>query len=112
MEDEIMEKASELGALILQSDEYRKYDECRQRLKENEELYQKVNEYREKNFQLQLNGEAENTHSGGKLADKYEEILDIHIVIEYLNAELMLCRRLQDISEVLLSGVDLDLDFL
>ena len=112
MEDEIMEKTSELRTLILESDEYRKYDACRQRLKENEELYQKLNEYREKNFHLQLNGEVVNAHSSGKLTDKYEEILDIPIVIEYLNAELMLCRRLQDISEILLSAIDLDLDFL
>lgn len=60
MGDELIEKAQELKTMIQNSAEYQKYDSCRHILKEDEELYRKVNEFRKKNFEFQTEGSAEN----------------------------------------------------
>ena len=116
MGDELIEKAQELKTMIQNSAEYiqpydQKYDSCRHILKEDEELYRKVNEFRKKNFEFQTEGSAENGQAD-RLAEAYADVLGQKAVMEYMNAELILCRKLQEIYGLLVGDLEFDLDFL
>lgn len=97
--------------MIQNSAEYQKYDSCRHILKEDEELYRKVNEFRKKNFEFQTGGSAENGQAD-RLAEAYADVLGQKAVMEYMNAELILCRKLQEIYGLLVGDLEFDLDFL
>ena len=111
MGDELIEKAQELKTMIQNSAEYQKYDSCRHILTEDEELYRKVNEFRKKNFEFQTEGSAENGQAD-RLAEAYADVLGQKAVMEYMNAELILCRKLQEIYGLLVGDLEFDLDFL
>lgn len=112
MEDEILEKAAELRDVILGSDEYTKFQICRERLMKDEELYQKVNEFREKNFELQITGDSANANIVEHLAQQYLPVLEKPIVNEFMKAELVLCRKLQEMYHLITDDIDLDVTFL
>ncbi len=59
MDSKIEEKAKELANLIRNSQDYKNYLLCRELLKEEPQLYKKVNRFRRDNFLLQIEGEAE-----------------------------------------------------
>lgn len=112
MEDEIMEKAKELRQMILESHEYQKYELYRKLLLEDEKLYQEIYAFREKNFKYQLTGELDGFESIEKLLERYEKVMQQPVVYAYLNAELVLCKKLQAVSELLMEDLKLDIDFL
>ena len=112
MEDEILEKAEELRDLILNSEEYTQFQQYRERLIKEEELYRKVNEFREKNFELQITGDSANASLVDHLSQQYSSVLEKPVVNEYMQAELILCRKLQLMYRIITEKIDLDLSFL
>ena len=112
MEDEILEKAAELRDLILGSDEYTKFQFYREHLMKEEDLYRKVNEFREKNFELQIRGDSANANLVEHLTQQYINILEKPVVNEYMQAELILCRKLQMMYRIITEKIELDLNFL
>ncbi|EOS74475.1 MAG: YlbF family regulator [Lachnospiraceae bacterium] len=69
------------------------------KIKKNPELFKKVNEYRQKNYEIQ------NTCQESELFEKmdafereYEKFRDNPIVDDFLRAELALCRMIQEIN--------------
>lgn len=112
MEDEILEKAAELRDLVLGSEEYTKFQFYRERLMKDEDLYRKVNEFREKNFELQITGDSANANVVEHLSHQYANILERPVVSEYMQAELILCRKLQQMYRTITEKIELDLNFL
>jgi len=112
MEDEILEKAAELRDLILSSEEYTKFQFYRESLAKEEELYRKVNEFREKNFELQIMGDSANASLVDHLVQQYINVLEKRVVNEYMQAELVLCRKLQQMYQIITEKIDIDLNFL
>ena len=113
MEDEIMEKAKELKQVIMESHEYQKYELYRKLLLEDdEEMHRKIYEFREKNFKYQLTGELDGFGSIEALLEKYAKVMENPAVYAYLNAELVLCKKLQAVYEMLTEDLELDIDFL
>lgn len=112
MEDEILDKAAELREVILGSDEYTRFQFWKERLMNDEELYKKVNEFREKNFELQITGDSANANIVEHLAQQYVNILEKPIVNEFMQAELILCRKLQQMYHLITDDIDLDVRFL
>ena len=112
MTDAVKAKAEELKYAILNSEEYRNFDMYRRRLMESPELKDKVNEFRAMNVRMQI----EKASAGGvdmqRLASENIELLNNTLVREFLNAELILCRMMQKISSILISDLELELDFL
>ena len=74
-------------------------------------INRKVNEFRKKNFEFQTEGSAENGQAD-RLAEAYADVLGQKAVMEYMNAELILCRKLQEIYGLLVGDLEFDLDFL
>lgn len=105
------EKAYELSNAILGSDVYKRFINARESLKKHEELCAKANEYRHKNFIIQNSTSNNRVDELRELENEYRDILKNTIVREYLNAELLLCRTIQKINEIIVDGLDMDIDF-
>lgn len=111
MTDAVRAKAEEFREVILNSEEYRNYDMYRRLLNETPELKQKVNEFRKLNVYMQLTKRGD----GGEiqqLAAEHTELLNNSVVREFMNSELILCRMLQKVNKILVSDIELELDFL
>ena len=106
-------KTEELVQAILASEEYREYLECFAKIKEQPELYERVGDYRKRNFELQ------NMDVNGKMFDEVmrfqmenSAIRKNALVNQFLKAELYVCRMLQGITRTISDNVELDIDFL
>lgn len=112
MGDKVLDKTEELRDVILNSEEYQKYLHCKQELEKHEELYQKVTEFRGKNFELQITGKSANEELVSMLLKEYGEVLAEAKVMAFMNAELILCKKLNQVHDILMEDLDLDLRFL
>lgn len=87
------------AALIKQTDIYREYDFQKNKLKKQPELFQKVNEYRQKNFDLQHGKEGEELcEKMEQFEREYESFRENPLVDDFLKEELAFCRMMQDIN--------------
>lgn len=112
MTDSLATKIKELRQMILDSEEYRNFDLYRRVLMEAPDLYDKVKKFRCENFYLQLSGEIQNKDKAAHIVAKYQDVFNNSLVTPYLNAELVLCKMLQDVNHLLLDEIDIDIDFL
>lgn len=112
MTDSVRIKLDEFKQAIMTSEEYHKYDMYRRLLNETPELKKRVNTFREANMYIQMEGKAQNREEVQQLAAEYEDILTNSVVREFLNAELILCKMLQQVNVMLVSDLELELDFL
>ena len=88
---------------------YKNYIEKKNALKLDEDLWNKVSEYRKRKFEMQA------LLSGDEMFDRteafnneYEWLLSDVRVSEYLDAELAVCRLLQKISTSLIMALDFE----
>lgn len=98
---------------ILNSEEYRDYQECLEEIKKDEELYRQVNALRKNNFFSQ------NGNNGRMSYDEYHNIYNSTRIIRqndvadrFLDSELNLIRMIQKINEKVIKTVDFECDFL
>lgn len=106
-------KTAELAQAVADSEEYKSYLHYLEEIKKQPELYEKVCDYRRRNFELQNMDVADNM---------FDEVMRFHmenagirkneLVNEFLKAELSVCRMLQGITRVIADSVELDTDFL
>lgn len=106
-------KAKELSDAILDSEEYKEYQYYLGEIRKQPELYDRVCDFRRRNFELQ------NTDVNDNM---YDEVMRFQmenaairrdeLVNDFLKAELSVCRMLQDISRSVIDKVELDVDFL
>ena len=106
---EILEAARKFADQIVISDTYKEYLFQREKIKKQPELYEKVNEFRQRNFDLQ------NAPEGGDLFERmeafeeeYERFRENPLVDDFLEAEMTFCRMMQDVYVLLAEQVDFD----
>ena len=106
-------KTEELVQAILASEEYREYLECFAKIKEQPELYERVGDYRKRNFELQNMDVNDNMFDEVmRFQMENSAIRKNALVNQFLKAELAVCRMLQDITRTISDNVELDIDFL
>ena len=100
MTDKHMHDAAvEFVSAVKRSKEYLEYEMQLAKIKMHSELYEKVNEFRQKNFIIQ------NTEDSERLMDRmdeldreYEELRSIPLVEDFLEAETAFCRLMQEVN--------------
>lgn len=112
MTDAVRVKLEEFKQTIMNSEEYHKFDMYRRLLNETPELKERVNSFRQENMTMQIEGKAQNREEVQRLAADYADVLTNSVVREFLNAELILCKMLQQVNVMLVSDLELELDFL
>ena len=87
---------------IKETEIYKKYFYQLEKIKKTPELFERINEYRHRNFEIQ------NTSQANELYDKmdafekeYETFREDPVVDDFLRAELAFCRMMQDIYVVI-----------
>lgn len=93
---------------LKQTDEYRLYKKKRDRVREFPGLQEEINAYRKKNYMLQQSGE-ELFDRIDEFEREYEQFRANPVVEEYLQAELAVCRMLQNIYTQIAEAIDLDI---
>lgn len=110
MSDVQMEEAvRKFAAYIQQSDTYKEYWEQREKLKKQPELYDKVNEFRQRNFDIQNESDSEDLFDKMEAFEReYAKFRENPMVEDFLRAELAFCRMMQDINVLLTAEIDFE----
>lgn len=105
--DKIVEDATqELIRKIRESDTYAEYLQQREKLMENPDLFEKADEFRKRNFEIQNDGQDGLFEKMDMLEQEYSEILENPLASDFLNAELAFCRMIQEINMMVAAEVD------
>ena len=106
-------KTAELAQAVADSEEYKSYLHYLEEIKKQPELYEKVCDYRRRNFELQNMDVADNMFDEVmRFQMENAGIRKNELLNEFLKAELSVCRMLQGITRVIADSVELDTDFL
>lgn len=109
----ITKEAYQLNQIIKDSEEYQKYLQAKRKVKENAELYQTMNSFRRRNFELQSYDDGINRYEEiHNLSLEYEKVLREPSVNQFLVAEQILSRKLAEVYEVIADGLELDYDYM
>lgn len=110
--ENINSKVDELISEIKQCDVYQNYQRLTAILNDNPEIKVRVDELREKNFNIQKQSAAEDMFEESiRLEDEFSEIRNNPIVNEYLDNELALCKMLKEIGIRIYNEVEIHLPF-
>lgn len=108
-DSEVKEAARRFAAFIQESDTYKEYYYQREKLKRQPELYDKVNEYRQKNFDLQNESDSEDLFDRMEVFEReYAKFREDPLVDDFLRAELGFCRMMQEINVILAAEIDFE----
>ena len=107
---QIEEATKKFAAYIQESDTYKEYFYQREKIKKQPELYEKVNEYRQKNFDLQNESDSEDLFDRMEAFEReYAKFRENPLVEDFLRAELAFCRMMQNINVWLTAEIDFEL---
>ncbi|MBD5484012.1 MAG: YlbF family regulator [Lachnospiraceae bacterium] len=108
-DSEIMEAAKKFAAIIQETDTYKEYYNQREKVKKQPELYDKVNEFRKKSFELQNELDGEDLFDRMEAFDQeYAKFREDPLVDDFLRAELAFCRMMQDVEILLAAEIDFE----
>lgn len=108
-DSEIMEATKKFAATIQESDTYKEYLLQREKIKTQPELYDKVNEYRQKNFDLQNESDGEDLFDRMEAFEReYAKFRENPLVDDFLQAEVAFCRMMQDVNVLLAAEIDFE----
>lgn len=108
-DSEIMEATKKFAAVICESDTYKEYLLQREKIKTQPELYDKVNDYRQKNFDMQNEADSEDLLDRIEAFEReYAKFRENPLVEDFLQAELAFCRMMQDVNVLLTAEIDFE----
>ncbi len=99
----------ELIAAIKESPIYLDYVREKERVKKHPQLKAQIDEYRKRNFELQsMTQDNELFDKIEQFEKEYEEFLENPLVSDFLEAELAFCRQMQEITGRIIQAVDFE----
>ena len=94
---------------ILATEEYCHYALQRDKLLMQTELYEKVKEFRTKNYIIQTRKEGDDLlNAMDDLQREFESIREIPLVEDFLAAELAFCRMMQELNNKVADALEFD----
>lgn len=108
----VEERTDMLRQAIWESDVYQYYLKIKKEVEQNEVLCHKIDEYRQKNFQLHISLEGEELYNAMENFER-ENIAfrKDPLVNQFLAAELAVIRMIQQMEKKILDAIDLELKF-
>jgi cell fate (sporulation/competence/biofilm development) regulator YlbF (YheA/YmcA/DUF963 family) len=108
-----IELAETLNSRIRNSEEYRTYQETLNRLKQQRELYERFNEFRRRNYELQsAEGDSNLYDEVFSLVKEYDAVLQESVVHDFRVAEHRLNALMREVCVALSDGLELDYSYL
>lgn len=90
---------------------YREYEEQLQKLSEQPELKQRVDDFRRRNYEIQTRTYEEHIFDEvERFQRESERLRDIPVVHDFLAAELAFCRMIQKVTATIVEAVSEDFD--
>ncbi len=109
----ITKEAKVLNQTIKDSAAYQQYLSAMEKVKQNQELYQAMNSFRRRNFELQSYDDGVNRYQEiHNLALEYEKVLRHPTVNEFLVAEQVISRKLEEVYETVVDGLEFDYSYM
>ncbi len=97
---------------IRTSNEYNHYHRVLDKIKQDENLYTGMNEYRKRCFLLQMGNDDTFFEDIVRLRNEFKDIISNNLVSEFLIAEQRLNKMTRQVNASILDCVNLDVDFL
>lgn len=98
----------EVIAKLCDTAEYKEYMSLLSRIKEDAGLYERLTEFREKNFMLQQSDSEDLFDMLDALTNEYEDVINIKLVSEFMEAEAGFCRVMQTFIDAVTMGLEFD----
>lgn len=108
---EVLKKGKELAELIRNSEVSCRYQKCLKVLKGDENIYEKLKEFRQKNLLIEMEQGEDYYHKASALYAEYNDLLLERAVSEFLTAEQQMNRMLKTIYDQLSEAAQLDLSY-
>ena len=107
----VEDKVTELVNAIQDTNEYKRYQEAKNKLHANPELEQIVYAFRQKNYQIQNSKNVDLFWEVDQLERENVDIRKNPVVEEFMTAVLAFCRLLQKINFRLVGSLDFEVGF-
>ena len=105
--------ARRLNQAIKESEEYRHYQDALRAVKNNPELYEAMNTFRRRNYELQSYDDGINRYQEiHNLGLEFEGVLRQPVVNGFLIAEQMLSRKMAEMYETIADGLEMDYSYM
>lgn len=109
---ELEKMAEDLGSALIESDIYKRYIKSREELSKDESLFGRTLKFKKDCFYIHNCSDSDRLDKlRGIYSENYDMINDKKVK-EYLDAELVLCRTIQMINNLIVDKVDMDMNFL
>ena len=109
--EHVLQMTKELNESICQTEDYLRYQDSLNRLRDRREVYEKLNEYRRKN--LRLNDLEEGYEEAvDALYNEYIDILNIPEVMDFMSWETRVNRMLRRVFNCIAEGVYIDISYM
>ncbi len=108
---EIQGELDEFVEKLKNTEVYREYEIQRDKLKENPELKQRVDDFRRRNYELQTRNYPDNIYDEMERFQRDNEAFQaIPQVRDFLQAELAFCRMIQKVTTTIVEAVSEDFE--
>lgn len=111
MEQSLIDATEKYAEMIRSTDVYRTYQEQLSLIRQNPEKYQRVNEFRKKNYELQQSEGRDIDERIEALAEELEKFREDPVVDDFFRAELAFCRMMQEVNLRITEAVNFDMEF-
>lgn len=105
-------KAKELADSIISSEQYQNYRNMLEKVKQDEFLLVRLNDYRRRTFEVQCGGRNNAKPHMEQLYHEFQDVFDNPDAKKFLDAEMTLCRMIQQVTAAISDNLQLELDFL
>lgn len=110
MEEQLDKASREYVRAIKATQIYANYRRQLCRIKQQPEIYKKVNEFRRQNYEIQNTGQVDELFDKIDAFEReYEKFRENPLVDDFLKAELALCRMMQKIDIYITEELDFDM---
>lgn len=105
---DITQIAEETLSKIKETTEYKDYQRLLAQVKERPEVYTRLMELRERNFDIQMNSCGDALDRMDALTYEYEDVINMELTAEFLAAEVAFCRMMQKYNEKVFGGLEFE----
>ncbi len=106
---EIQSEVNHFIRAIRESSAYQEYRLQKERIKKIPELQQQIDDFRERNFELQMQEPSEDLLDRVDAFEReYEEFRENPLVDDFLKAEVEFCRMIQEINTQIMEAVEFE----
>lgn len=108
----VIEKTDQLIDAIQSSNEYLQYQMLQKAISKDQDIYNRLNDYRRRNFEIQMNEQANAVDEQENLSREYADVLNRSEIKNFLVAEQRYIKMLRRVNKKLDSQFHVNIDFL